>query len=205
MKTECYKIGPYETNTVLIKNEEAQEAIVIDAPPTSHNQLKDKLANYQVHLFLTHGHWDHMAEAKLFQEDGAKIYAHKEDKQFLQNPEIMNIFTPFGIKVHAVTPDVLIKHDDIFQISNLTLKILHLPGHCPGGVGIYSEKLQSAFVGDTLFSGGIGRHDLPGGDCNALKKSIKNKLFALPPNTKIYPGHGPVTNVKDEKLKNPYV
>jgi glyoxylase-like metal-dependent hydrolase (beta-lactamase superfamily II) len=112
----------------------------------------------------------------------------------------------FGQPVTAPAPDRLLKDGDEVRVGNLTFKVIHTPGHTPGGCCFYlPEDGGHLFAGDTLFAGSIGRTDLAGGDFTALMESIKGRLLTLPPDTVVYPGHGPTTSIGDEKDYNPFL
>ncbi len=102
-------------------------------------------------------------------------------------------------------PDLLLHDGDTLDVGNLRLRVLHVPGHSPGGVAFYLEKEGVVFSGDALFQMGIGRTDLPGGDYDRLIASIRAKLLSLPPDTVVYPGHGPATTIARERVGNPFL
>ena len=110
-------------------------------------------------------------------------------------------------EAHEWAVQVAEKHKGGDQLELLATKmeIRHVPGHCPGNVLVYIASEKAAIVGDVIFAGSVGRYDLPGGDFSVLKKSIKTQVYSLPDETTIYPGHGPVTSVGQEKAGNPYV
>ena len=112
----------------------------------------------------------------------------------------------FGMEVAPPPPpDGYLAPDDFFQFGECSLKLLHVPGHSPGSLALYSEKDNFVITGDALFNGSIGRTDLPGGDYQTLIKSIKNKLLVLPGETEVYPGHGPSTTIAREYDTNPFL
>lgn len=198
-----YTCGPYATQVYTISADN-QAIVVIDAAPGSFEKLKTTLANKEVHLFLTHGHWDHMADAIRFKKElNAKIYAHKDDA-FLYSESTFAKF--FGLdRYDTITPDVYVSNNDVLTIGNLVLKLLQIPGHTPGQIAIYLKSAASVFVGDTLFYHSLGRTDLPGGNSEEITRSIREKLYTLPNETTVYPGHGITTSIGEEKKNNPFV
>lgn len=163
-------------------------------------------------ILLTHGHYDHIIAlatdglknlAQIQAPNQALIYCHEEEKQVMENPNInLSAFTGDNIKI---SPDHLFKDSDIFQFGNVKLKVLHIPGHTPGGCCYYDEENSILFPGDTLFKESIGRTDFPLGDHQILIDSISKKLLVLPNDTKVYPGHGPATTIGHEKDRNPFL
>ena len=172
-------------------------------------------------IICTHGHFDHVGAVGQLQAhyltNGhyVPVYIHEADKDFLgaqaKETHIRN-FDSLGIEYNSVfhgfletlpEPDELLKEGD--TILDTDLKVIHTPGHTPGGISLYSEKDMVLFSGDTLFFEGIGRCDLPGGDQNLLLKHIREKLFTLPDETKVFPGHGPFTSIEREKNHNPFL
>jgi glyoxylase-like metal-dependent hydrolase (beta-lactamase superfamily II) len=110
-----------------------------------------------------------------------------------------------GLSPTKTKADYLLEDGQLIEAAQIRLKVLHTPGHTPGGICLYSADEGIVFAGDTLFAGSVGRTDFPGGNTKQLLKSIKEKLLPLPDNTKIYPGHGPATTIAEEKKFNPYL
>jgi len=155
-------------------------------------------------ILLTHGHYDHIiAVEKMKSLTKAPVYCYTSEKQVLENPDL-NLSCRILTKL-SVTPDALFNDCDIFQFGDCTLKVLHTPGHTPGGVCYYDAEGGHLFSGDTLFARSIGRTDFPMGDHAKLIRNIKTKLLALPDDTAVYPGHGGATMIAQEKKSNPYL
>jgi glyoxylase-like metal-dependent hydrolase (beta-lactamase superfamily II) len=177
-------------------------AVVVDAASGSFDGLKQRLAGHEIHLFLTHGHWDHMCEAAKFQRElKAVVYAHKADQNWFTTMEQRN-YAPPNVSFETISPDIWVEHGQTIRCGDLSIKILHTPGHTPGQIALYVESLRSVFVGDTLFYRTVGRTDLPGGNFDQLKDSIRRILYALPEDTVVYAGHGKKTSIGSEQKHN---
>lgn len=158
-------------------------------------------------IWLTHSHFDHCAGVSGVKEKfGGTYYAHVIERGMREH--VAEICQMYGLNIHdprCGEPDGYIEADDVLKFQGYDFKVLFTPGHSPGHVCFYCEKLGLCIAGDALFKDSIGRTDLPGGNHNTLINSIKDKLFTLPDDTKILPGHGPDTTIKSEKLSNPYL
>jgi glyoxylase-like metal-dependent hydrolase (beta-lactamase superfamily II) len=165
---------------------------------------KNKLRiNYIVN---THGHVDHISgNTEMQKETGAKIIVHEDDSIMLTHTPAM-ILKMFGAKA-SPPADIMVKDGDIISVGNVELKVIHTPGHSLGGICLYTPGY--VFTGDTLFVEALGRTDLPGGSWNTMLESIKKKLFCLPDDTKVMPGHNygrmPTSTIGHEKNYNPFV
>jgi hydroxyacylglutathione hydrolase len=208
MKLIAIPSGPIGTNAWLLINENNNEAILFDAPPNSYNQImKEAESNHCTikALIITHGHWDHMLDSVRFTDDGIPLYAHSDSNEFMEHPEFMSDFAMPGLTWKGTKINFLVDHGDLLDLCGIKLEIRTTPGHCPGSIIIYIEKIETAIVGDVIFAGSIGRTDLPGGDFNLLNHGILNKVYTLPDNTVLCTGHGPNTTVENEKKTNPFV
>lgn len=152
---------------------------------------------------ITHGHFDHVgAIAALKKELNVDFLAHKEDLSFIEKGK--DAAKRWGIYIdQPPKPDLFIKDGEIISVGRFNLKVIHTPGHSPGGVCYLYDKVL--FSGDTLFQGSIGRTDFRNGSLSELIKSIKEHLYLLPDDTVVYPGHGPLTTIGDEKKYNAFV
>ncbi|MBM9519633.1 MBL fold metallo-hydrolase [Desulforhopalus vacuolatus] len=140
------------------------------------------------YILLTHGHPDHVCgNRKLKEATGAKIVMHTDEAAFLAKPGIAEYFSMLGLEP-SPPADILIKEGDIVSVGEEKFKVIHTPGHTPGGICLYNAP--NLFTGDTLFAGGIGRTDFPGGSTEQLLTAIRSKLFVLPAETVVWPGHG---------------
>ena len=207
MEIKKFILGPIETNAYLLWA--GTEAVLVDAPHGAWEAvapvLEEKGLNLKA-LLLTHGHWDHIADAKKFQDAGARVYAHADDLGWIKDPSLMNSLTlTEDLWFEGVPVDEGIKEGQVLEFFGEKLEVRHVPGHSPGNVLFYNAAHSAAFVGDVIFAGSIGRHDLPGGDFKTLERSIKEQVYTLPDETVLYTGHGPETMVGREKVSNPFV
>ena len=140
------------------------------------------------YILLTHGHPDHVCGNRKIQEaTGAKIVMHVDDAAFFAKRSVADYFSMLGLEA-SPPADILIKEGDVVSVGEEKFEVIHTPGHTPGGVCFYNAP--NLFTGDTLFAGGIGRTDFPGGSSQELLNSIRSKLFVLPAETVVWPGHG---------------
>jgi glyoxylase-like metal-dependent hydrolase (beta-lactamase superfamily II) len=199
------EVTPLAVNSYLAHDDATRDAVLID-PGEFSERIEERIAALRltVHWILdTHGHFDHIgANAEASRSLAAPIVCHSLDAPMLEDP-IRNGSALFGMPTPASKADRLVEDGESLAAGSLTVRVLHTPGHSPGGVCyLIGEDL---FSGDTLFAGGIGRYDLPGGDGRALLASIRAKLLVLPPRTRVHPGHGPATTIERELNSNPYL
>ena len=209
MKLKTFNSNEMGQNTYLYFDENTGEGVIIDAGCSeadaaslsqfmSENNIKVKA------LLLTHGHFDHIIAAKEIASLAcANVCCHEAEAEMLKKPDINR--SSLNGKAVSVTPDVCFDDGYSINLGDAKLKVLHTPGHTPGGVCYYDEVHNNLFTGDTLFKESVGRTDLPAGNQDELFKNIKEKLFTLPDRTNVYPGHGPSTLVSHEKQHNPFV
>ncbi|MGC8738919.1 MAG: MBL fold metallo-hydrolase [Candidatus Hydrogenedens sp.] len=201
MEVKVYEITPFLVNTyILIDN---GEAIVIDPGESNLRLIKD-LEKLKVKAVInTHCHIDHCGgNASICRTTSAPLLMHPESEVVLQTLGQQALL--FGVPFQASPPpDGYLQEGDEIQVGNLKVKVLYTPGHAPGHISLKGDGF--VFVGDVLFQGSIGRTDLPGGDFETLISSIKEKLFLLPDDTVVYPGHGPATTIGEERKYNPFV
>lgn len=198
-------VGPIMANCFILGCDETGEAVVID-PGDESEKILLALAESQLtvkHLLNTHGHFDHVgANGKMKEVTGADLMIHPLDAPMLG--QLTMAAASFGLSAqNSPDADVELNDGDTISFGKYELKVIHTPGHSPGGVSFYKDG--HVFVGDTLFSGSIGRTDLPGGDYNTLIDSVQKKLFLLGDDTRVYCGHGPQTTIGQEKRFNPFV
>ncbi len=198
-------VGLLEVNCYLIGDEETKEAVVID-PGGDEDEILEALKYHNLtlkYIIDTHGHFDHVdANQPLKDATGAQILIHKLDAPMLQRDNEALFFT--GKRMLPSKADVLLQEGDVITFGNIKLKVLHTPGHTPGGISLVNMDSPLVYVGDTLFAGSIGRTDFPGGDYDALINGVREKLFTLGDHYVVYPGHGPVTTIGHERKYNPF-
>lgn len=198
-------LGALGTNCYILADENTKKAIIIDAPDRADiilDFINEK--NYIVDkLVLTHGHYDHiMALKELKEKTKVPLCVHENGKEFLMDG-IKNLSHYGGYEWTPVEPDILLKEGDTVDFGEISLKVLHTPGHTSDCICLYGEGILIS--GDTLFCRSIGRCDHPTGDMRQEIESIKQKLMILPDDVKVYPGHGPYTTIGEERKENPYL
>ncbi|MEI6089633.1 MAG: MBL fold metallo-hydrolase [bacterium] len=197
----------FYVNAYLLVNSQG-EAILIDAPPESAEQIMEILKQKDLLLkkiILTHGHWDHICDAfKVKDQTQAELMIHSLDSHYLTDKKSHD-FMMFPIILDEIQPDVLLNGDEIITLAEIELKVLHTPGHSAGGICLYTERFESLFSGDTIFQASVGRTDFPDGNHGDLISSIKEKLFTLPDATDIFPGHGDKSTIEFEKNHNSFL
>ena len=158
------------------------------------------------YIIATHGHADHVCgNRRLKEASGAPIVMHEADAVFFAKPEVIRYFSMLGLEASPPV-DIQVLDGDVISIGNEKLQVIHTPGHTPGGICLYNAP--DLFTGDTLFVGGLGRTDFPGGSHSELMASIAGKLMILPPETIVWPGHGyggSRSTIGEEKRTNPYL
>lgn len=205
MIIEFMPVGPIMANCYIVGCKETNEAVVID-PGDDADKILLKLADLKLkvkYIINTHGHFDHVgANRKMKEATKAELLIHALDAPMLES--LSQAAALFGLKSeNSPPPDKTIDDGDIITFGNISMKVIHTPGHSPGGISLYANGFL--FVGDTLFQGSIGRTDLPGGNFNTLKTSIQSKLFPLGDKIRVFTGHGPETSIGREKKYNPFV
>lgn len=210
MEINTVVLGDYQTNCYCVrKNSISSECLIID-PGLSPEPLIQFLQTNGLKvgsILLTHGHVDHIGGVETIRQysPDVKVTIHKEDAVMLTDPT-QNLSVMSGGMVQARPAERLLESEkEPFQAAGLQFKVLHTPGHSPGGICLYSAAEKTLFVGDTLFAGSVGRTDFPGGDHRQLIEMIRQKLWVLPDETAVYPGHGPATTLANEKKFNPFL
>jgi len=194
MFVKMFTVGIIGANCFIVGDTSTEEALVIDPGFDSASEAKTILREIERNKFKvkfiinTHGHPDHTSGNKTLKEaTKAPILIHEYDAALLKNP----------------SADKTLREGDIIELGGVKLRVLHTPGHSKGSIALLGA--DAVFSGDTLFAGSIGRYDLPGGSLEQIMNSIKNKLLILPDHLKVYPGHGPVTTIGEEKRSNPFL
>jgi glyoxylase-like metal-dependent hydrolase (beta-lactamase superfamily II) len=203
---EILPVGPLQANCYLIGCEKTRRGAVIDPGDEAGRILEaaEDAGLTVTHVLLTHAHFDHIAAAdEVVRATGAQLALHPEDLPILRSGGGARLF---GIQPPPIPePTLLLKPGQELSIGEITLRVLHTPGHSPGHVSFYAPEEGAIFDGDVLFAFGIGRADLPGGSYETLMHSINEQLMRLPDPTRVYSGHGPVTTIGRERISNPWL
>ncbi len=198
-------VGPLQVNCYILADEKTKEAVVIDPGDDADDILKIvREKGFRVkYLINTHAHFDHVGANKAVKEaTGAELLLHEADAPVLAAASHQS--RSFGLSPVVSPPaDRYLKHGDVVTAGEVSLKVLHTPGHSPGGISLLEQGI--VFTGDSLFAGSIGRTDLPGGDLLTLLRSIKTNLMVLPDETKVFCGHGPASTIGEERRENPFL
>jgi hydroxyacylglutathione hydrolase len=204
---ETFPVGPLQCNCTILGDPATHEAIVID-PGEEIERIHRRLTGLGLKLtqiLITHAHIDHIGGAlKLKSLTGAPILLNENDLPLLKMMEEqagwLGVETP-----ETEAPDASLADGLTVGLENYPAQVMHTPGHTQGSVCLYFKPLQLLVAGDTLFAGSIGRTDLPGGDGRQILQSIHQRLLVLPEETTVLPGHGPLTTIGDEKMRNPFL
>jgi glyoxylase-like metal-dependent hydrolase (beta-lactamase superfamily II) len=205
LQVEMLIVGPLSSNCYIVWDEGIKIAAIID-PGEDGKDIINKVDELELdvkYILATHGHFDHVgAVAQLKKLIDVEFLAHKDDFFFIEDGE--NAARRWGFIIdQPPKPDRFIEDGDIIKLGNYELKVLHTPGHSPGGVSFLHNNM--VFCGDTLFQGSIGRTDFRMGSFEELKQSIITRLYSLPDKTIVFTGHGPSTTIGDEKEYNAFV
>lgn len=202
---ESLAVGPFQSNCYILADGAGGPAVVVD-PGDEARRILSVIRSRSLtvsHILLTHGHLDHIGAVRAVKEaTGAAVCIHPLDAPMLDSPE-QNLSAGSGRPVTAPGPDRLLEEGDELQVGGLRIRVLHTPGHTPGGVCLLLD--DRILSGDTLFAGTIGRSDFPGGDMDQLLASIRAKLLPLPDDLLVYPGHGDATAIGEERQGNPFL
>ena len=197
--------GSFEANQYIVWTEGETECLVID-PGEDSPALETRIESLgltPVQIVLTHGHFDHIAGVRRMKEKfGGTICIHSLDGLMLVDAR-ENLSAYFGFKVEQPAADRFLEEGDTVAAGSTVFKVIHPPGHSPGGICLIGESV--VFTGDTLFCESVGRTDFPKADGEALIKAIKQKLLTLPDDMRVYPGHGPVTTIGHERQANIFI
>lgn len=213
MFIKTFPVGAFQCNCTVIADEETGQAMVID-PGDEIEKILDQIQFDVKYIIHTHAHIDHIGATKaLHQKQGGEICLHKEDLPLYENMAMQAQLLGVDMDCDVLPVQTYIECGDTLECSsNLRMNVVHTPGHTPGSVCFFLEKFLSTsqetpllFSGDTLFMRSIGRTDLWGGDHSQILASIREKLFSLPPETVVIPGHGPQTCIGDEIQQNPFL
>jgi len=204
---ESFPVGPLACNCTLLGDEQTHEAIVID-PGDEVGRIHRRLTELGLKLkqiLVTHAHIDHVGGAlKLKRLTGAPIFLNEGDLPLLammgEQAQWLGVPTP-----ETAPPDGTLTDGGLVGLEHYSAQVLHTPGHTQGSICLYFAPLKLLIAGDTLFAGSIGRTDLPGGNHDQIVDSIHSRLLALPDETRVLPGHGPLTTIGEERQSNPFL
>jgi glyoxylase-like metal-dependent hydrolase (beta-lactamase superfamily II) len=204
---EILPVGMLACNCSVIGDEGTGEAIVID-PGDDIAEIVEILNRHHLTvkmIVITHAHIDHIGGAeKLRALTGAPVYMHEDDSVLAENLEMqaswLGTETPKNPGIDAPA-----REGDILRVGPVEAHVIHTPGHTPGSISLYLPAQKRLIAGDTLFKGSVGRTDLPGGDSRSIAASIRGKLYKLPEDIVVIPGHGEETTIGREKASNPFV
>lgn len=208
MKLEQQMVGMMGVCCYILSCEQTQKAVIVD-PGGDEQRILDRVAAAGLevsYIIATHGHPDHVCGNRIIKEaTGAAIVMHEADDDFFSRDQVKSYFSMLGMEASPPT-DLRVKDGDLISFGEVSLQVIHTPGHTPGGMCLYNEP--DLITGDSLFVGGIGRTDFPGGSHVELITSIRRKLFSLPPDTVVWPGHGyggSRSTIGEEQNSNPYL
>lgn len=206
MKIERFVTGIMSTNCYLVVQEDTKQAVIID-PAACPKQMVDAIKEQGLTvegILLTHGHFDHIMGIDGFLEEfQVPVYVQEAEEETMNNP-MFNLSANYT-KGYAFSKAQYVRDGQRLSLAGMEFQVIHTPGHTPGGCCYYVEAEKVLFSGDTLFQCSIGRTDFPNGSTSDLVRSVRDKLFALPDETKVYPGHMGETMIGYEKMHNPYV
>lgn len=205
MILETIPVGPLQVNCYLLAADENSSAIIID-PGGEERKIRRQLERHRLTAGMivnTHGHYDHIGADDKF---GLPVYIHKDDLGLLKDPKL-NLSGTFFMPHRVDAETKALEDGSVIGLGGIELKVIHIPGHTPGGIALLMQKPQGniLFSGDALFLHGIGRSDFEYGSEEKLLDAIKKKILTLPGETIVYPGHGPSTTIKEEKENNPFL
>ena len=207
MKIDRFVIGPVGTNCYIVRNDDTDECFVTDpaaCPPELVGHIRREGLNVKA-VLLTHGHFDHiMGLDDFLKEFPVPVYAFSEEKPLLESAELNSSLGMFG-RPYTFSGAEYVSDGQILHIAGFEIRVMHTPGHTAGGCCYYIPAENVLISGDTLFRASVGRTDLPTGSMGDLVRSVREKLFVLPEETKVYPGHMEETTIGYEKKYNPFV
>ena len=204
---KVFPVGPLQCNCSVVGDEQTREAMVIDPGDQIEDILKIlKAENLTLkQIVVTHAHIDHVGGAmKLKAATGAPILMNQNDQALLKMLDMQAAWV--GMKPPGqVQIDEAVDEGRVLKIGGIATSVMHTPGHTEGSICLYFPQQKTLVAGDTLFAGSIGRTDLPGGSYEKIIRSLQNQLMALPDETQVVPGHGPLTTIGEERETNPFL
>lgn len=206
MKIEKFVIGPIGTNCYVLVNEETKEVVIVDPAACPDEMVSHIKAEGYVPraILLTHAHYDHILGIdEWVKQFDIPVYLHEEEKEVLENPALnLSGYHGQGYVYESAVP---LKDQEVIRLAGMDIRVIFTPGHTKGGCCYYLKDEKVLMSGDTLFYHSVGRSDLPTGNMGILAGAIQEKLFSLPDDVVVYPGHDIETSIGDEKVNNPFV
>jgi hydroxyacylglutathione hydrolase len=204
LRVDQLSLGPMGTNCYVVRAEATSgDAVAVD-PSGDATELRLTLARLGAGckaILVTHGHWDHLlGVADLAEGTGAPVHMAEGERMLLEEPAG---FTPPGVTLRPYTPDVLLAGGETVELAGIAFEVFAVPGHSPAHLAFHADGCL--FSGDVLFAGSVGRTDFPGSDWDTLVASIRMLVDTVPPETVVYPGHGPTTTLGAELARNPFL
>lgn len=207
-RIKTFVLGDYQTNCFAVSNPGSPEAWIVDCgfDPEPLLDWVEQQGLAPAAILLTHAHSDHIAgvDLALGRLGAMPIYVHEAEKGFCSDP-LLNLSAATGMPVRVTEPDRHLHDGDTIRLGSEAWRVVHAPGHSPGGVLFIHEPSGQAIVGDSLFAGSIGRIDFPTSDPAAFRRTILEVMMGLPDDMVIHPGHGPATTIGRERATNPFV
>lgn len=205
---KSFTLGDYQTNCFVVSAPGRNDCLIVDCGYEPRIML-DAIENEGLKpaaLLLTHCHSDHIAgvDAALSRFGGLPLYVHSNEVGFCSDP-MLNLSGMVGMPMTCTEPDHVLEDGDVLDLAGMSWRIVHAPGHSPGGILFIHDESNQAIVGDTLFAGSIGRFDFPTSNAEDFRRTINEVMMGLPDDMSIHPGHGPATTIGRERHTNPFV
>jgi glyoxylase-like metal-dependent hydrolase (beta-lactamase superfamily II) len=204
LRVDQLSLGPMGTNCYVVRSATTSDDAVVVDPSGDATELRLTLARLGASckaILVTHGHWDHLlGVADLAEGTGAPVHMAEGERMLLEDPAG---FTPPGVTLRPYTPDVLLAGGETVELAGIAFEVFAVPGHSPAHLAFHADGCL--FSGDVLFAGSVGRTDFPGSDWDTLVASIRMLVDTFPPETVVYPGHGPTTTLGAELARNPFL
>jgi hydroxyacylglutathione hydrolase len=205
LEVDQLPLGAYQSNCYVVRNPSAPEAVVVDPGwPGESDRIRKALAGAAcAGILVTHGDLDHVAGvAELAEATGAPVYMPASEREALERPD--GLLPPgVDVRIRAHVPEVPLRGDERLELAGIAFQTMQVPGHTAGHLAFAADGC--VFSGDVLFAGSVGRYDRPGASWEALLASIRMLAATLPPDTIVYPGHGPATTLERELATNPFL